>query len=186
MKYNPEIHRRRSVRLRGYDYSREGAYFITICVENRYHLFGEIGNQEMLLNAYGEIAYLTWEKLPSRWPHIQMGAFQIMPNHMHGIIVIHDSPSGMDTKRGPVSTKVQWAIKPTVGQIVGAYKSCVLTECLKVAKTQVPEIYLGKIWQRGFWDHVIRDVNSMDCISQYIIHNPKNWKDDRFFDAECP
>ncbi|MCB0534873.1 MAG: hypothetical protein KDD14_21900 [Saprospiraceae bacterium] len=175
------------------------------------------------MNAFGEIAYAEWEHLPVRWPHLDLGAFQIMPNHMHGILIIRDVPvgaalaaargeeaarnggndgeneiSGATARVAPtdiagaerhdagdrVDTKIQWAKKPTVGQIVGAYKSCVLTECLKIVKAQNPDLSLGKIWQRNYWDEIIRNAEIFDQISQYIIHNPANWETDKFFGAE--
>ena len=88
MKYNPEIHHRRSVRLKNYDYSQAGAYFITICTQNRECLFGEIIDAEMGLNEYGTIAKNEWVKLTYRYPNIELDVFQIMPNHIHGIITV--------------------------------------------------------------------------------------------------
>ncbi len=82
MKYNPTIHHRRSKRLRGYDYGKEGMYFITICTHNRVHFFGEVEAGIMILNEFGKIAAAEWEKLPERWPHLELGPYQIMPNHM--------------------------------------------------------------------------------------------------------
>ena len=229
MKYNPDIHHRRSIRLRGYDYSREGAYFITICTQHRRCIFGHIENGEMILNEFGQMAYAEWEKLPRRWPHVELGAFQIMPNHTHGVIIIHDTIVGAPlagaladaqndaddhtadaqndaddhtagaqndaddttTTRAPARgaptawlTQIQWAEKPTVGQIVGAYKSCTLTGCLKIAKSQQPEMILGKLWQRNYWENIIRDVEAFDRISNYIINNPANWRNDKFFNQE--
>ena len=92
MSYNPIIHHRRSIRLKGYDYSQSGMYFVTLCVENRQSIFGEILNNEMQLNANGQIAYNEWYKLPERFPNIFLDAFQIMPNHVHGIIVFNEMP----------------------------------------------------------------------------------------------
>jgi putative transposase len=86
--YNPKIHHRRSIRLNGYDYSQAGAYFITICCQEMKHRFGEIVNGEMILNEYGKIAYHEWKKLKDRFANIELDVFQIMPNHMHGIVVI--------------------------------------------------------------------------------------------------
>src|SRR5512143_3870547 len=92
MPYNPAIRQRRSIRLKGYDYSQAGAYFVTVVVQARENLFGEIMNGEMQLNAAGEIVLQTWNNLPARFPSIESDAFVIMPNHMHGIIVIgHDT-----------------------------------------------------------------------------------------------
>src|SRR5437773_396353 len=94
MKYNSEIHHRRSIRLRGYDYSRAGLYFITICTKDRECLFGKIADGEMVLNDAGKIAFDEWMKLPERFPNFDLDVFQIMPNHIHGIIVLNDVVGG--------------------------------------------------------------------------------------------
>ena len=91
MPYNPILHHRRSIRLRGYDYSQSGAYFITICCQDRIHRFGKIENGEMILNNFGEIAFEEWVNLPKRYPNMVLDAFQVMPNHIHGIIVLVDN-----------------------------------------------------------------------------------------------
>lgn len=165
MKYDPNIHHRRSVRLRGYDYGKEGMYFITICTQNRVHFFGEVENGIMILNPFGEIAYRDWEKLPERWPHVELGAFQIMPNHMHGILLIHRpvsavtnietgttivaapndvvAPNTVNSPEYPFS-KIQWATRPYLGQIIGAYKSTVSTACLNYHKQNQPGVWLDK------------------------------------------
>ncbi len=88
MKYNPDIHHRRSIRLKGYDYSQNGLYFITICTQNRYHLFGTITNDQMALNPIGKIAHDEWLKTESMRPNIRLHEFIVMPNHIHGIIEI--------------------------------------------------------------------------------------------------
>lgn len=220
MKYNPNIHHRRSVRLRGYDYGKEGMYFITICTQHRVHFFGEVENGEMVLSPFGEIAHREWEKLPERWPHIELGAFQIMPNHMHGVLLVHRpystvltaTSSGTTTRAAPTDdgdndpagttlvvvpndgentplfppeipfSKMQWATRPYLGQVIGAYKSIVATECLNHHKENQPGVWLDKIWQRGFDERIIRSREAFDKISNYIINNPKNWKEDKFFE----
>jgi len=89
MTYNPEIHHRRSIRLRDYDYSQAGVYFVTICAWKKECLFGEIKNSEMFLNEYGEIVMRCWDDLPNHYQYTQLDEFVIMPNHVHGIIVIN-------------------------------------------------------------------------------------------------
>lgn len=262
MKYNPNIHHRRSVRLRGYDYGKEGMYFITICTQHRVHFFGEVENGEMVLSPFGEIAHREWEQLSERWPHIELGAFQIMPNHMHGVLLVHRpystvlaaTSSGATTRVAPTAapddvaptvgddidsegtplvvvlndddtvddtatradptndendgdsvgatlvadpndgenaslfppeipfSKMQWATRPYLGQVIGAYKSIVATECLNHHKQNQPGVWLDKIWQRGFDERIIRNREAFDKISNYIINNPKNWKEDKFFE----
>ncbi len=90
MKYNPDKHHRRSIRLQGYDYSQPGIYFITLCTQNRERLFGEILNGEMRLNEFGKIAHQCWLEIPNHFPHVQLDEFVIMPDHIHGIIVLND------------------------------------------------------------------------------------------------
>lgn len=102
MKYNPLIHHRRSIRLKGYDYSKAGAYFITICCEDRIHRFGKVSGNEMLLNESGTIAYNEWINLADRFPNFELDVFQIMPNHMHGIIVLSDISSSAELSGRPL------------------------------------------------------------------------------------
>jgi REP element-mobilizing transposase RayT len=94
MHYNPDIHHRRNIRLKGYDYSQAGLYFVTICVQNRHCLFGKITDNKMILNEYGKIAYNEWLKTPNIRSNIQLDVFIVMPNHIHGIIVITDNAAG--------------------------------------------------------------------------------------------
>ena len=90
MKYSPEIHHRRSIRLKGYDYSQAGAYFVTICTQSRECLFGEIVDGGMRLNSAGDITCQCWDDIPTHFPHVDLDAFVVMPNHVHGIVVITD------------------------------------------------------------------------------------------------
>lgn len=148
-KYNPYIHHRRSVRLKGYDYSQAGLYFITICYQDRICRFGHIENGEMILNAYGKIAYDEWSKLPERFPNFEMDVFQIMPNHMHGIILLNET----------VVVGATLAVAPTtVSDIVGAYKSLVANGCMHIYK-MINEM-MGKLWYRNYYEHIIRNEQS--------------------------
>lgn len=172
MQYNPKIHHRRPIRLKGYDYSKEGAYFITICCHDKECRFGKIVNYEsyadaqMELNEYGMIAYNEWVKLPERFSNFDLDVFQIMPNHIHGIIILNNAFTNSET------------MNATIGVIVGAYKSLVVNACLKIYKSK-NEI-MGKFWQRNYYEHVIHDEQSYQTISNYIINNPAKWYDDKF------
>ena len=225
MRYNPNIHHRRSIRLKGYDYSQAGAYFITICCENRECRFGkivvgagftpalndddntkgqpqigqpQIGQPQeiaptMELNEYGQIAYNEWIKLSERFLNFELDVFQIMPNHIHAIIVLNEpvvigQPQGiaptdaeLNVGAGFTSAHHNVAIKTnaTVGDMVGAYKSLVANGCLDIYKTKNKTI--GKLWQRNYHEHIIRNEQSYQTISEYIINNPARWKDDKFF-----
>ena len=108
MKYNPKIHNRRSIRLQGYDYSYAGAYFITCCCQDKKCWFGKIENGNMMLNEYGTVAYNEWIKLTERFSNFELDVFQIMPNHMHGILVLNDvgAPVGAPLSNARVTVKV--------------------------------------------------------------------------------
>lgn len=186
MRYDPNIHHRRSIRLKGYDYSQAGLYFITICCEDRICRFGEIVGKgftpmQMILNEYGQIAYDEWAKLSERFVNFELDVFQIMPNHVHGIISLNDvgatlavAPNDPNAQTG----QPQGLPLPIIGDIVGAYKSLVANECLKIFKTKNET--MGKLWQRDYYEHIIRNEQSYQRISEYIINNPAKWKDDKF------
>ena len=220
MSFNPNIHHRRSIRLKGYDYSQAGLYFVTICCENMEHRFGIIENDEMILNEFGTVAYNEWAKLPDRFANFELDVFQMMPNHMHGIIVLNDAvgatlavapnnetdktvgagftPAQNDgnnlniepqTKGQPQGLPLQQntgdnnrttaRVAPTIGDIVGAYKSLVANACLDIYKMKNET--MGKLWQRNYHEHIIRNEQSYQTISEYIINNPAKWKDDKFY-----
>ena len=188
MKYNPQIHHRRSTRLKGYDYSQAGAYFITICTKDRQHLFGEITGGEMILNEMGQIAYSEWLNTPKLRPNISLDVFVIMPNHMHGIILINNDEIGRREShspdditngreyRGEFNSPLPQFRSPSnnVGAIVRGYKSSV-TKQINLLN------YDGTVWQRNYHDHIIRNEESYQRISSYIVYNPKNWANDKFY-----
>lgn len=161
MPFNPDIHHRKSIRLKEYDYSLEGHYFITICTHDRQPLFGEIVKEEMLLNQTGNIVNQQWLKIPERFKGIQLDAFVIMPNHFHGIITIFESFPGQ-----------------TTGKIVGAFKSLAANELIKLRKKN--NLPVGKLWQRNYYEHIIRDEEDYFRIVDYIQNNPKNWENDQY------
>ena len=185
MKYDPHKHQRRSIRLQGYDYSSRGAYFITICTQNRQCLFGEIDEGKMRLTPLGKIVKEQWNEIPSRFTGIAMDEFIVMPNHIHGIINIVGAPlagaliadgqndMGAHAKGAPARGA------PTVGTIIGAYKSLCVHHTLKWIKQNEPNRILGKLWQRNYYEHIIRDENELNRIRQYIIDNPEKWEMDR-------
>ena len=199
MSYNSNIHHRRSIRLKGYDYSQAGLYFITVCVYDRKCLFGKIENDEMILNEFGTIAYQQWETLHTRFINMELDVFQIMPNHMHGIIALTEfvgatlavapDADGAVADQNSVADQIGAGASPapittimkpkTIGDIVGAYKSLVANECLNIYK--IKNETMGKLWQRNYHEHIIRDGQSYQRISDYIISNPKKWNTDKFY-----
>ena len=241
-----ELPQRRSIRMRGYDYASEGAYFVTICTDDMRHLFGRVENGVMITNALGDIAQQCWDAIPQHMPHVDIGAFVVMPNHVHGIIIIrerararHDAPAtdapatdaptpGMDpaptaTGRpdGPVDlpetpipdqdnndlpqhgmpggdnaladahgahtrTRHDAPLRPTrkppgiprgaLGQIVASYKSAVT----RIAYRDGVLPRGTTLWQRNYWDDIIRGYGSYERITEYIRNNPANWRKDDF------
>jgi len=180
-RYNPNSHHRQSIRLKGYDYSQSGLYFITICTQNRENILGEIKNGEMVLNEYGQIAYDEWFNLPKRSCIVKPDVFVVMPNHIHGVIQITvGAPlagarnAGAWVNRAPA----RGAPTTTIGNIVGAYKSLVSNRCLDIYKSK--NIIMGKLWQRNYYEHVIRNEKDYVKISEYILNNPINWLEDTY------
>ena len=168
MQYNPKIHNRRSIRLKGYDYSQKGLYFVTIVCQNRQRFFGQINEDEMRLNEAGKMIENEWQKIPERFENVQLNEYIIMPNHFHAIIAIteQEQPQGIST---------------TVGDIVGAFKSITTNEYIKKVKSNHWEHFNKRLWQRNFWEHIIRDEKSDQEISKYIISNPQNWINDSLY-----
>jgi REP element-mobilizing transposase RayT len=224
----PPDHHRRSIRLQGYDYSQAGAYFITICTHQPAPLFGHIVGAgftpaqkgEMQLNQLGQIACDQWQKIPTRFKNIELGEFVVMPNHVHGIIIINETQlvgagftpafddetprfgvgagftPALDDKTPRVGVgagftpafddKIPSAGQPqgsplrkTIGELVGTYKSIVANECLKIYKTKNET--MGKLWQRNYYEHIIRDQKSYQEITHYILNNPAQWKQDTLY-----
>ncbi len=169
MKDDPEKHHRRSIRLKGYDYSRAGAYFVTICTQNRECLFGDIVDGEMMLNKNGEIVESVWNDLPNHYAHVELDYHIIMPNHIHGIIII----VGAGLKPAPTDTE----------------KTHGLPEIIRGLKTfsarrinQIRDTTGAKLWQRNYYEHIVRNENELNQIRQYIADNPARWE----YDHENP
>ncbi len=164
MEYDPELHHRRSIRLRGYDYSRAGAYFVTVCMQGKRPVLGEIVEGEMVLNEAGRLVGRAWEILPRRFPHITLDAFVAMPNHVHGIIMVG---AGLALPEGAASSA------PTVGDIVRAFKS---TSAIAVNALLLRS---GEpLWQRNYYEHIIRKDGELSKIREYMATNPLRWASD--------
>jgi REP element-mobilizing transposase RayT len=174
MPYDPSRHHRRSIRLKGYDYSQAGAYFITLCTQDRACLFGKVVNGEMRLNDAGRMVLAEWNRLTERFPHLVLDAFVVMPNHVHGILVITDPAPTVGATVG--ATLV---VAPTVGNIIGAFKSRVTVEYIRGVKTSGWPPFRGRLWQRNYYEHIIRNERALNAIRQYIMENPRRWQMDR-------
>jgi REP element-mobilizing transposase RayT len=169
MKFNPNIHHRKSIRLKNYDYSQAGLYFITICVNDRSPLFGKIINGEILLNAAGNMTDKQWLDLPNRFSFIVLHEYIVMPNHFHGIIEsVGDNRAGIKPA-------------PTIGDVVGAFKSLSTNEYIKNVKQNNWRPFAGKLWQGNYHEHIIRNEESYLKIAEYIQTNPLRWQEDKYY-----
>lgn len=170
--YDPEIHTRRSLRLRGYDYSSPGAYFVTVCTNNKECLFGDIVDGAMALNEAGNIIQTVWDELPKRYAAIALDLFVVMPNHVHGIIVL-TSMSVVGAGLALPGSMGAASSAPTLGDVIRAFKSLSAIQVNRLLmRTGQP------LWQRNYYEHVIRNDASLDGIREYIFGNPQNWMED--------
>jgi REP element-mobilizing transposase RayT len=170
MTINPETRNRRSIRLRNYDYALAGAYFVTMITRDRRCLFGDIVDGKMRLNHCGEIVQNEWENSARIRNEIELDAFVVMPNHVHGIIVITDA-SERATGRSPLHSG---PTKRSLGAVVGGFKSAV-TKLIRGLRSEPGTL----VWQRNYFEHVIRNEESLNRIRQYIVDNPARWEFDR-------
>jgi putative transposase len=179
--YDPNKHHRRSIRLKGHDYSSAGIYFITICTHHREQIFGAIINGEMQLNEFGQIVANHWQWLATQHPYVKLGEWVVMPNHLHGILVLTDTPRRGGSRTAPtthdatqtISTNDASKHKP-LGRLIGAFKTVSTKEINQIRNT--PGI---PIWQRNYYEHIIRDKEAQHNIRRYIQTNPQSWKVDR-------
>ncbi len=156
MKYDPDKHHRCSIRLKGYNYSQAGAYFITICTWQRQHLFGAIANGEMQLNDYGNITRFYWHNLLKHHSYLELDEFIIMPNHLHGLLVLTDD-----------SCKKRYGIP----EIIRGFKTF---SARRINKNR--RLTGVSVWQRGYYEHIVRNEASLMAIRKYILNNPLSWE----------
>ncbi|MCS6885522.1 MAG: transposase [Acidobacteriota bacterium] len=222
MTYDPDKHHRRSIRLKGYDYAQPGAYFITIVTQDRECLFGDVVDGKMRLNAMGQIVQQCWQDIPCHFPHAELDAFVVMPNHIHGIVVITDTnvgawhvgtrhavplhhatpippppmppqdpiplsnptpphdavlPRNIPTSPNVNTPRTEQFGKPvasTIPTIIRSFKSAVTQRINALCSNPG-----APVWQRNYYEHIIRDEQSLSHIRQYIRDNPLRWMFDR-------
>jgi len=173
---------RRSIRLKGYDYTQAGAYFVTICTKDRACLFGDVADGVMRLNQMGHIVRQCWLAIPNHVPHVLLDEFVVMPNHVHGIIVIMPTHDVGATHASPLQnddtpTRPRGPQPRSVASIVGSFKSAAAKRINEHRGTPG-----APIWQRNYYEHIIRDDESLNLIRNYIADNPLRWQ----IDAENP
>ena len=182
MKYNPDKRHRRSIRLKGYDYSGTGAYFVTICTQDRECFFEDIVDGEMRLNDAGIMVRDVWHKIPEHFPYTDIDEFLVMPNHVHGIIVIVGAPLVGAHSSGTVDhdtkNRAGTSPAPTLGDVVGTFKSITTHQYVDGVRRKNWPAFKGKLWQRNYYEHIIRDEEEIERVRKYILENPAKWAED--------
>ncbi len=193
---------RQSIRLKGYDYTRAGEYYVTVCTQDRMHLFGEVTDERMMLNALGTVVQRCWDAIPEHMPMVVLDECIVMPNHMHGIIVITgqadvpppvgagnfpplrgvepdptepppDDPVGAGNFPPP---PIAIMVKNSLGHIMQTFKAAVSRQVYRDGLLPRGT----SVWQRGYYEHIIRNQAEWMRIADYIHDNPANWEKDRF------
>lgn len=201
MGFDPDRHRRRSVRLKGHDYADPGAYFVTMCTRDRACLFGHVVNGDMHLDEAGEIAQRCREDIPHHFPHAALDAMAIMPNHVHGVIVITEPPPTPPSKgeasvppdmsedlsgshASPLRQRPIGTQPGSLSAIVQNFKS-ISTRKINAARSAPGT----PLWLRNYYEHVVRNDAELMAIRDYILSNPARWDDDEnnplFLDWSC-
>lgn len=208
-KFNPAIHHRHSIRLKGYDYSKAGLYFITICCQNRACLFGHIIDGEMVLNDAGTMIEKWYYELATKFPEMKCDEMIIMPNHFHCIVnnvgadprvcpdnnapsiqlgepIILGEPIQLGEHVGSPqrvgSSNIDGSsqrVGSPIPRVVQWFKTMTTNEYIRGVKSFGWAPFDGKLWQRNYYEHIIRDEKSYHNIKQYIVNNPINWKNDK-------
>ena len=186
-KFDPEIHHRRSIRLEGYDYAQPGAYFVTVVAYQRESTFGQVVDGGMVLNEFGDVVEKWWNQISVHFPNVDTRTFVIMPNHMHGIIVIKENGRGAVSASDDETVVDQGEMtspprRRTLGQIVAYFKY----QSTKEMNTLDGTGTITKYWQRNYYacpergrrNRIIRDDDELNRIHRYIESNPSMWADD--------
>ena len=174
MKYGPKKHHRRSIRLKGFNYSRAGAYFVTICTKDRACLLGAVVDGDMRLNEFGEIVREEWLRTEQIRPNVALDTFIVMPNHIHGIIILNGDTRRGTLQRAPTIERFGKPTSNTIPTIIRLFKSITTKRINERRGTRgVP------IWQRNYYEHIIRNDDELNQIREYIMTNPLKWEFDR-------
>jgi REP element-mobilizing transposase RayT len=186
MENQSKLYHRRSIRLKGYDYSLPGAYFVTIVTQGRSPILGNIIAGETYLTTIGKIIEECWIEIPLHFRFVSLDAHVIMPNHLHGIVNIIENHNKRITNELPNNTKTEKSSQSglqhnSLGAIIGSFKSSVTR---KIRQRQISYPY--PIWQRNYYEHIIRNEEDYDWIVEYIQTNPLNWEIDEEFIAVIP
>ncbi|HTG34847.1 MAG TPA: transposase [Thermoanaerobaculia bacterium] len=166
MRYDPDKHHRQSIRLKGYDYSLSGAYFVTLCVQHRECLFGDVIGVILQANDAGQMVERWWRELTRKFPTVSMDEFVVMPNHLHGVLILQRSQVSQGSESSPLGTVMDW------------FKTMTTNEYIRGVKNHGWKNFPRRLWQRDYFDRIIRDQNEIEMIREYIRRNPSQWSQD--------
>jgi len=176
--YNPHLHHRHSTRLAGYDYRRDGAYFITVCAFRRRCVFGRVDDGVMRLNQYGQIVYDEWLRSAAVRPHIVLDVFQVMPNHFYAIVfIMRGEPSERTPEERTHSGASLRRTPRSLSSLMGQFKAEV-TKRINARRAMIHNASPAHAWQPRFYDRIIRDEKELGDTRRYILENPFRWADD--------
>jgi putative transposase len=172
MKFDPQERNRRSIRLKGFDYSQAGAYFVTIVAWRREMLFGDVVDGEVILNEWGEIVREEWERTAIVRANVELGEYVVMPNHVHGILIFVDD--GVEVTHVGGNRRVPPTLQPnSLGAVIGQFKSIVTKRI-----NRLQNVAGRPVWQRNYYEHIIRNDLEWENIHRYIESNPSMWAED--------
>ena len=177
--FDPEIHHRRSIRRRGFDYSSAGAYFVTIVVRYRLCLFGDIENNELICNPAGAMVVAQWLHLGIRFPFCTPTDFVVMPNHFHGILVLQPGDDWKPLENDQEPDAPRGTLKNSLGRVMQAFKSCSTDDYIQGVYEQDWPRFEKKLWLRNYWDRILRDDEEWGRAQDYIAQNPRRWIEDK-------
>ena len=195
MVFSPNIRHRRSIHLKGYDYSQHGAYFVTICVSPRHNLFGDIENGEMRLNEFGRVVESVWRGLPEHFTGTDLDEFVIMPDHFHGILNIFESPVGAKQGssaspafdlRGKQGEAGETFASPLPHGTISGSCAAIIQNFKSISTRKINKIRENPgcpVWQRDYYERIIRNETELGKAREYIVNNPLKWKPDKEYPA---
>ncbi len=167
-------HHRRSIRLNGFDYTQARAYFITLCCQDRVCLFGECADGEIQLNPHGEIVTAEWLRTSTIRPEVQLDTFVVMPNHFHAIVIMGDAEAVGAHSRAPLPNRALTRPPRSLGALVAGFKAATTKQINQYRDTPGQ-----KVWQRNYYEHIIRNDDDLNRHRMYIENNPGRWAEDR-------
>jgi len=165
---------RKSIRVKGYDYSQMGGYDVTVCTHAHKCVFGNVKNGEMVLNDAGKMIDKWWQKIPDKYNTVEIDEYRVMPNHFHGIIKFVGADACARLSAPTVGTVIQW------------FKTMSTNEYIRNVKTEKWLPFDKRLWQRNYYEHIIRNESDLTRVQEYIVNNPAKWEDDEYYIESIP